>query len=928
MEQMKRLYLSLVFLICILIPLSAQKRQVKIAYYPVKGFQDYDNQSGLYSGYCYEYLLAIRQYADWDYAFLRVDSKDEALKLVEEGGADLIAGVSRSYQAGGQLSFSVRGIINSSMRLVANPVKSRFAYGDYKGFYGMRIGVSSDRDDFMELVRNLRVFSSDHNFFPEIVSFPSDKECEASLISGDIDAILKDSIEKTNFYAIADYQFDDLYFAVNKDKTEILDELNNAIIEIDRIIPTYRSDLERRYYYASELRASFNPSFNESVFLSKRNVVNVGCTKTWFPLGYFEGDRFCGPLADIYYLISQETGLRFKYIAYETYTDVLAAFSRGEVDVLCELPFDFRYAERYRASLSREMASMSVIEVRRLSGLEQDEEPKEKRRLVCSELPGTYTGELVRMSLGDSCDYKTCMTVKACIDSVESGEADMTFLTSYQVAAYQANPKYNTLSYTVMPELQYSICIGVRNACDPRLLSIISKGLTIIGQDRANEIFRSSVQEAYGVSLLTYIYRSPFLFGGIIIFFAVLLVIIPMSIIYFKSLNRKNKDLRRANNAKTEFVSKMSHDIRTPLNGILGMTYLAKAETNPPKTGEYLDKIDLSGHFLLSLVNDILDMNKIVGKNFELHPEPYPFEEFKSYIVAIIAPLCLKKGIACIIDNLELEGAFLVDRLRFNQVFVNILSNSVKYTKSGGHVHLCFANVAADDKTFIGEIIVEDNGIGMSDEFQKKMFEPFTQEKETMANMGSGLGLFIVKQLVESMGGSIRVESKPRRGSRFIVSLSLELVPYEKEKVIVQDDKNLLDGLRVLMCEDNEINAEIASQMLERKGVTVDVAENGKVGLEKFSNSEDGYYDLILMDIRMPVMDGFETAKKIQQLDRSDAKEIPIIALTADAYLQDEEKSTSCGMVAHIAKPVNADCLYETIERCIRARDKVRSSRV
>ncbi|MBQ6568487.1 MAG: hypothetical protein IJL80_15685, partial [Treponema sp.] len=137
---MKRLYLSLVFLICILIPLSAQKRQVKIAYYPVKGFQDYDNQSGLYSGYCYEYLLAIRQYADWDYAFLRVDSKDEALKLVEEGGADLIAGVSRSYQAGGQLSFSVRGIINSSMRLVANPVKSRFAYGDYKGFYGMRIG--------------------------------------------------------------------------------------------------------------------------------------------------------------------------------------------------------------------------------------------------------------------------------------------------------------------------------------------------------------------------------------------------------------------------------------------------------------------------------------------------------------------------------------------------------------------------------------------------------------------------------------------------------------------------------------------------------------------------------------------------------------------------------------------------------------------
>lgn len=922
---MKRLCLSLAFLSLVIFSLSAQKRQVRVAYYPVKGFQDYDRDSGLYSGYCYEYLLAIRQYAGWDYAFLRVDSMGEALSLVEEGNADLIAGVPRVFQSDDRLCFSVRSIINSSTRLVANPDKSRFAYGDYKGFYGMRIGIPADGDNFTSIVRNLRNFASDHSFFPEIVSFASEEACEAALYSGDIDAMLKNSIEKTNFYAVADYQFEDLFFAVNREKTEILEELNNALIEIDRVIPTYRSDLERRYY-TLERRTSFNPSFYESVFLSKRNVVNVGCTRTWFPLGYFEGDRFCGPLADIYYLISQETGLRFKYIPYDTYVDMLAAFSRGEVDVLCEMPFDFRYAERYNASLSREMTSMSVIEVRRLPGQETELEVKDdKKRLVCAELPGTYTGELARMSLGDSYDYKTCKTVRECIDSVVSGEVDMTFLSSYQVAAYQANPKYNTLSYTVMPELQYSICIGVRNACDPRLLSIISKGLAIIGQDRANDLFRSSVQEAYGMSLLTYIYRSPFLFAGIIIFIAILLVIIPMSIIYFKSLNRKNRDLRRANNAKTEFVSKMSHDIRTPLNGILGMTYLAKAETNPPKTGEYLDKIDLSGHFLLSLVNDILDMNKIVGKNFDLHPEPYPFEEFKSYIVAIIAPLCLKKGIACIIDNLELEGAFLVDRLRFNQVFVNLLSNSVKYTKPGGHVHLCYANVSSDDKTFIGEIIVEDNGIGMSEEFQKRMFEPFTQEKDTMANMGSGLGLFIVKQLVESMGGSIRVESKPGRGTRFIVSLSLELVPITKEAPLVQEDMDLLDGLRVLLCEDNEINAEIASQMLERRGVTADVAENGRVGLEKFESSEVGYYDLILMDIRMPVMDGFEAAKKIQQLDRSDAKEIPIIALTADAYLQDEEKSTSCGMVAHIAKPVNADNLYETIERCIKARNRVRS---
>ncbi len=847
---MKRLFLFLLASLLLLAPLSAQKKLVKVAYYPGKGFQEYDSVTGLYSGYGYEYLLALKQYANWDYSFIRTEGEDDALKLLEEGRADLIAGVSPTPDLEEILAFSERSMMRNSMQLVTNPAKNRFAYGDFKSFYGMRIGVSTTRKNWDDDIKQLRTYGTEHGFRPEIVSFKSDKECEEALNSGYVDTILKDSYDRNDFYAVADYQFKNLYFAVPKNDIRLLEDLNRAMAELTRIIPAFQSNLERRYY-GKETQKVFSPSFDESIFLTYRRKFRVGCTKTWFPLGYFEGDRFSGPLADIYFMISQSTGLRFEYRAYDNYTDVLDAFSRGDVDILCEMPFDFRYAERYKAGISQEMASMSIIKVsRRTVG---DAEVSE-RKPVCAELPGTYIGELVHMTLGNTYSYETHMTVKSCVEAVLTGKADTTFLSSYQLAAYQSNPKYTSLSYTVIPELQYSICIGVRNSCDVRLLSIISKGLALIGLDQANELFRNSVQKESDVNLLTFIYRFPALFVALIIILATLLIGIPSAVIYLRLLNRKNKDLHRANNAKTEFLSKMSHDIRTPLNGILGMTYMAKGEANPPKTTECLEKIDLSGHFLLSLVNNILDMSKIGGKDFELHPEPYPIEEFKSYIGAIIAPLCLKKGLAFIVDDLKLDDAFLVDRLRFNQIFVNLLSNSVKYTKAGGHIHLYYSNVSIYSNTFIGDIIVEDNGIGMSEEFQKKMFEPFTQEKDTMANMGSGLGLSIVKQLVEAMGGSIYVESKAGQGSRFIVSMSLELVHFEKKAVIQKHDTDVLKGKRVLLCEDNEINAEIATELLKRRGITVDVADNGKEGVDLFSKSESSHYSLILMDIRMPVM--------------------------------------------------------------------------
>ena len=376
-----------------------------------------------------------------------------------------------------------------------------------------------------------------------------------------------------------------------------------------------------------------------------------------------------------------------------------------------------------------------------------------------------------------------------------------------------------------------------------------------------------------------------------------------------------------ANQAKSEFLSRMSHDMRTPLNGIIGMVYLTGKMDLPETVRGNLKKINTSSKFLLNLINDILDMSKVESGKLELHAEPYPMRNFFDYTEAVIRPLCEEKNQKLVIDAVPVEGVVpLMDGLRTNQIFFNLFSNAVKYTPENGTITCRVHGHLVSERKLAMELAVSDTGIGMSREFQKKLFTPFTQERriDNPEMHGTGLGLAILKRLVDAMDGTIRVESDIGKGSSFILNFILDCIPAEQAQPAPAENTGIPDvselrGKRALLCEDIPLNQEIAKAMLEEKGMLVQTADNGKLGVEAVRNSVPGFFDLILMDIHMPEMDGYEAARHIRSLGRPDAERVPIVAMTADAFYDDVQKCLDSGMNDHIAKPIDPEKMYDVL---------------
>lgn len=376
---------------------------------------------------------------------------------------------------------------------------------------------------------------------------------------------------------------------------------------------------------------------------------------------------------------------------------------------------------------------------------------------------------------------------------------------------------------------------------------------------------------------------------------------------------------RQAAQAKTDFLSRMSHDIRTPMNAIIGMTNLAREENDFAVVREYLNQIASSSSFLLGLINDILDLSKIESGQFELNLEPLTKDEFDKSIHSIITPIMKEKKIEFDYRFDDDIDCILVDKLRFKQIFFNLLSNAAKFTPEGGKVQFYSMHTSYTDEKCGIRFVVRDNGIGMSEEFQKNLFVPFLQERMTQSDSGNGtgLGLPIVKSLVDAMNGTISVKSALGEGTEYVIELQVSKAkPYEQwHEDEINTDK--LTNTEILLVEDNEINIKVAKKMLEKKGSKISVSRNGKEAVEAFERSEEGFFKAILMDIRMPKMNGLEATKKIRSMNRADSSTVPIIALTADAFSEEQKKMIAVGMNAHLIKPIETKLLYDTLNRLI-----------
>lgn len=410
-------------------------------------------------------------------------------------------------------------------------------------------------------------------------------------------------------------------------------------------------------------------------------------------------------------------------------------------------------------------------------------------------------------------------------------------------------------------------------------------------------------------------------------------------------LREENQSLRmavlqaeNANKTKSTFLSHMSHDIRTPMNGIIGMTSIAIQNFDDRhRVFDCLEKIDSSSKHLVSLINDILDMSRIESGRMIINHEPMNLREVINSCASITESLLAQRKVDFVREFGIFHHPILIgDELHLRQILINILGNAVKFTPDGGKIFFQVREISYGEGKATYHFEIEDTGIGMKPEFLEKIWDSFTQENSgnCSEHKGTGLGMAITKKLVDLMEGAIQVQSKPGIGSKFIVKVTFDtgmvtdIAKKEKKMESMQETVVCLDGMKVLLVEDTPLNMEIAKYMLEDQGIKVTTAENGQMAVNIFNNSQEGTFDAILMDVRMPVMDGLTAAKSIRALPRMDAAAVPIIAMTADAYDEDMRRTAEAGMNAHLTKPVSQDELLRALREFKGKRSKERLSRI
>ena len=591
----------------------------------------------------------------------------------------------------------------------------------------------------------------------------------------------------------------------------------------------------------------------------------------------------------------------------------------GEIDIAGPIIQDLYTQEQFQVILTDEIFDITPVVIYK------GNEYRSSLSTIAATDTSLYSELMVSFLFPDA-EIKQYDTQEECLEAVANGKAGATVIPSSKINLLNESPMTKSLSFAEMAKRQELAMFTTRE--NRRAAAIINKAI-----EQSSYVLNGVVLAQNSVSEKKMTLQDVFAeYGGLAVGVSFVIIFVLLLLVYSLSVSRKKQmealkeaqDANAANIAKTTFLNHMSHDIRTPMNAIVGFTDIAMKRKPDKEVENCLKKIRQSSEYLMTLINDVLDISRIESGKLEYKPVPADLRDIINTVSSIARGYMENRDLNFCVSREELKTPYVMaDELRIREVLLNIISNAVKFTKDGGTISFVAENCPGNDEHHvIVRYRISDTGIGMSEEFQSRIFDEFTQENDgaRTSYKGTGLGMAIAKKYVDLMGGKIEVSSRQGIGSTFTVEIPLriaEQVLTEKEEKLRKDMD--LHGLHVLLAEDNDLNAEIAVSLLEEQGMIVTRAADGKSALLQFCNTAPGTFDLILMDIMMPEMNGYETTKAIRNLsDRPDGKEIPIIAMTANAFAEDVQAALDAGMDDHVAKPMDMDILISAIEKCVK----------
>ena len=925
--------LSLLLLLSAVLPVKAAAETAPVRVVRVGSFEDtfnYCNERGARKGYGYELLETLSGYTGWQFEYVTCDWSDCFEKL-ENGEIDIMGGISYTEDRAEEMLFSDEPMGEEKYYLYADLSRADISASDYKTLNGKKIGVLMGTEPEVMLTE----WEEKHGIKTQHVNISNNEDVKQKLANHEIDCFV--SLEESywaelGISTITRVGKSSIYYVLNKDRPDLKEELDNAMHALDEEAPFYTADLCKKYF-----SLDYKPILTgeEKAWLKEHGAIRMGFLASDSGVSTYDPatGEITGTITDYIQFARDCLGnqeLEFQLVGYDDKEAELNALKSGEIDMIFHFDQSPNLAEEYRVARTNTTwtANMMVVTNQQLfteNKVNRVAVPQNKislTRYIAFYYP---QWEIV-----------DCDTQEDAVKLVKDGQADCFIIGVGSEAKYSKNYGF----YSVPLPNPANSCFAVKSG-NRSLLSILNKTLKAMPANMLTSSLAMHKSSARKVTLSDFI-KDNFFMVLLVSSIAVAVVLLTILKLLRKArkaeaaakkaandtqeLNAKLQvaveNAESANRAKSTFLFNMSHDIRTPMNAIIGYADLASRHLDDPaKLEKYMENIQVCGQNLLMLLNNVLDLARIENDKTEMEYSVSDVEKDFRNCIAMFQNQADSKGQTLTVTT-QLQYPYVyVDIPHLTEVCTNLVSNAVKYTGAGGTIRCDVTQKPGKKEGWCDTVVtVADNGIGISQEFQKHIFEPFERERTSTVSKveGSGIGMGIVKKLVGLMGGTVAVESKIGVGSTFTVTIPCRIASQEETQAKREtnpSDQKCLCGTRILLTEDNDLNAEIATELLQEEGCTVDRAKDGVECVDMLEKAANGTYQLILMDIQMPVMNGYDAAKKIRRMDDPQKAGIPIIAMTANAFTEDRQVALDAGMNDHIAKPINMNVLVPTLRK-------------